>query len=261
MKTKVLFLGRKPVAAKCLDYLLGRDDVDIQGVLTDSHLSVSPTSEVARENNLRLYTFDEALNDLAAGKLCFDLGFSVLYWRRLKEGFLSIPERGIINFHPAPLPEYKGTAGYNMAVLDELSEWGVSAHYVDESIDTGDIIEVDTFGICDKTETAKSIEKSCQNVLFEQFLRVSDAALNSPITLPVKSNVGGRYISRNEMESMKQVMPGDDVERKIRAFWFPPYDGAYIMINGVKCTLVDRAILNQLADQDSSSLFTSKMAV
>ncbi|HAJ43978.1 MAG TPA: formyl transferase, partial [Alcanivorax sp.] len=47
-----------------------------------------------------------------------------------------------------------------------------------------------------------------------------------------------------------------DVERKIRAFWFPPYDGAYKVINGVKCTLVSRTILESLADPSTSSLFT-----
>ena len=40
----VLFMGRKPVAAKALAWLLERDDVSVVGVITDSHLAVSPTS-------------------------------------------------------------------------------------------------------------------------------------------------------------------------------------------------------------------------
>ena len=51
-------------------------------------------------------------------------------------------------------------------------------------------------------------------------------------------------------------MEKDDIARKARAFWFPPYDGAFIEIGGQKYTLVDRTILESLADPSSSSLFT-----
>ena len=43
---------------------------------------------------------------------------------------------------------------------------------------------------------------------------------------------GGRYVSRQEMESMKQVVEGDDVDRKIRAFCYPPHSGAWKEIDG-----------------------------
>ena len=49
------------------------------------------------------------------------------------------------------------------------------------------------------------------------------------------------------MESMKEIKEGDDISRKIRAFWFPPYDGAYIKINNKKYTLIDDFILKELA--------------
>ena len=255
---RVLFMGRKPVAAKCLEYLLSNHRVEVVGVLTDSHLKVSPTSDVARDNNLRLFTFEEALAAMKSGTLIFDIGFSILFWRKLRDEFLKVPSRGIVNFHPAILPDYKGTAGYNLAILDGLDEWGVSAHYIDQDIDTGDIIEVKKFPISNEYETAKSLENRSQEVLLQQFMRVADLALDVSYRLPTSPNQGGRYITRNEMEAMKEVMPSDDVSRKIRAFWFPPYDGAFIMVNGVKCTLVDRTILDGLADTTSSSLFTAK---
>jgi methionyl-tRNA formyltransferase len=58
------------------------------------------------------------------------------------------------------------------------------------------------------------------------------------------------------METMKEIRPGDDVSRKIRAFWFPPYDGAYQLIGNQKFTLVNQLILQQLADPSASNLFT-----
>src|SRR3569623_862393 len=138
---KVLCMGRKPVAARALEYLLTRAQVDVGGVLTDSHLAGSPTAQAARSNGIRVYEFADALAALKAGQLRFDLGLSMLYWKKLKDELLSMPSRGVINFHPAPLPEYKGTAGYNLAILEQRNSWAVTAHYMDEQIDTGGIIE------------------------------------------------------------------------------------------------------------------------
>lgn len=161
---KILFMGRKQVSANLLRFLTKQDHIEIVGVLTDSHLQGSPTTAAAQELGLPLYTFDTALEAMREGRLKYDLGLSVLYWRKLRDEFLSIPTLGTINFHPALLPEYKGTGGYNLAIMDELNEWGNTAHYVDASIDTGEIIEVDRFPIDAETETAQSLErKPCRH--------------------------------------------------------------------------------------------------
>ena len=57
---------------------------------------------------------------------------------------------------------------------------------------------------------------------------------------------------------MKQIRDGDDVEKKIRAFWFPPYDGAYVEIKGQKYTLINRQLLEEIAPKGSTSLFAGK---
>ena len=249
-------MGRKAVAATSLEHILQSEHLEVVGVMTDSHLSVSPTSDIAHKYSLPLYEFDQALNLMKQGELNFDLGISMLYWRKLRDEFLSLPTLQIINFHPAPLPDFKSTAGYNLAILEGLDEWAVSAHYVDEEIDTGDIIDVKVFPIDSKRETAKSLERATQPMLLDLFKKVIDAVIKQRSILPVTPNIGGRYISRPEMEALKEVKAGDDVRRKIRAFWFPPYDGAYVMVNGVKCTLVDETILQGLAEPGTSSLFT-----
>lgn len=254
-KVKVLFMGRKPVAEKSLYWLLERLDVEVVGVLTDSHLKSSPCADLAKTNGIPVYDFEEALDSINKGDLKFDLGLSMLYWRKLKEGFIYAPKFKTINFHPAPLPEYKGTAGYNMAILEGLSEWGMTAHYVDEEIDTGEIIEVFSFPICQNTETAKSLERISQDKLYKLFVRIVNEVLAKRKVFKTTPNLGGRYISRAQMEAMKEIKEGDDIPRKIRAFWFPPYDGAYIKINGHKYTLVDQHILNSLSDIGASKVF------
>ncbi|OSI36269.1 formyltransferase family protein [Neisseria dumasiana] len=256
--TKILFMGRKKVSAGLLEFLSAQNNIEIVGVLTDSHLQGSPTTAAAKRLGLPLYTFDTALQAMKEGRLNYDLGISVLYWRKLRDEFLSTPSRGTINFHPALLPEYKGTGGYNLAIMDKLSEWGISAHYIDDSIDTGDLIEVVRFPMDPDTETAQSLERRSMEVLEGFAQRLIMQAATSETKLPAYPNIGGEYTSRAEMEAMKEIRPGDDVDRKIRAFWFPPYDGAYIEIDGKKFTLVNRRILEDVAPKDSTSLFAGQ---
>jgi methionyl-tRNA formyltransferase len=254
---KIIFMGRKPVAAKCLEYVLSRSDVQVVAVLTDSHLEVSPTSEVARKNGIPLLRFEEALAACERGLLTFDLGVSMLYWRKLRGALLGVAPLGIVNFHPAPLPDYKGVGGYNLAILDGLEKWACTAHYVDEEIDTGAIIALEWFGMDRENETARSLEAKSQSVLFELFKTVFDRLVESENPLPTTPNVGGRHLSRLELEELKRIdVETDDITRKVRAFWFPPYDGAFIEFGDQRFTLVDRRILESLADPSSSSLFT-----
>lgn len=252
----VIFMGRKPVAAEALKWLCLYDSVDVVAVVTDSHLSTSPTSDIANEFSIPIMSREELECKVESGDIKVDLGLSVLYWQKIRKPLLNACKLGVINFHPAPLPEYKGTAGYNLAILEGLDEWAVTSHYVDENIDTGGIIDVKYFGIDRDFETAKTLEAKSQPQLFEQFKAVTENVIEKRGVLPTSPNVGGRYTTRAQMEEMKRVEEGDDVERKIRAFWFPPYDGAYMVINGVKCTLVHRPILDSLADPNNSSLFT-----
>lgn len=255
---KVLFMGRKNVAANALAWLSEFKNVKIVGVLTDSHLQGSPTTKVAKELGYKLYDFDTALKDLKDGTLKFDFGVSILYWRRLKDEFLTKPSMGIINFHPAPLPDYKGTGGYNFAILDKLSKWAVSAHYVDEGIDTGEIIQVDSFCIDSERETCSSLEKASMQKLEEQIKNILTRKLKNKEVFNTLPNIGGRYISRKEMEAAKEIKSGDDIDRKIRAFWFPPYDGAYIIKNGRRYTLINKQILQELAPKNTTSLFAKE---
>lgn len=254
---KILFMGRKQVAADCLKFLLNRTDVKVVGVLTDSHLDISVTANLARGEGLPLYTFETALRAIQQGELTFDLGLSMLYWRKLRDDFLTLPELGCVNFHPAPLPEYRGVGGYNLAILEGLDTWAATAHYVDAEIDTGPIIHSQQFPIDPQTETAKSLEKTSQKVLREVFEKTVKDILEQPSRIVCTPNEGGRYLSRPQLEAMKKVdLNTDDLDRKVRAFWFPPYDGAYIEILGEKFTLANRQILQDIADPGASSLFS-----
>jgi len=256
---KVLLFGRKVVTAETLKWLVENPCVEVLGVVTDSHLEGSPTARAAVQLGIKVLEHEAVKEQLASGVLVPDLGISVLYWRKFS-GSMLLPgaSRGMINFHPAPLPAYKGCGGYNFAILDSLEEWASTAHYCDSSIDTGPIIDVRNFPICHQTATAQSLERLTLLSMKTQITEVLHRAIMSPRMLPTTPNFGGRYISRQEMEASKEVKTGDDVERKSRAFFFPPYEGAWKIINGTRCTLVTPSILEQLTQPGTTHIFTAR---
>ena len=249
---KLLFLGRKIYGAKALEWCV-ENDWDVVAVVTDDHKDTSPTANIARKLGLNLLDYDSLMKLIDTNKIEFDLAVSYVYWRILKEPLIQTPKLGIINFHPAPLPDLKGTGGFNLAILENHDTFGVTAHYMDKGIDTGPIIEVDRFKIEPKSETAQSLEQKSHERMVELFKKIMTKVRNEGI-LNSKYEDGGRHLSRKEMEELKKIKPGDDVDAKVRAFWFPPYDGANIEIDGKYFTLVNRAILENL-DGDSEALF------
>lgn len=259
---KILLFGRKLITAETLRWLVANPCVEVLGVVTDSHLEGSPTTGAALQLGIKVIQHEAAKEQLATGVLAPDLGVSILYWRKFS-GSMLLPgaSRGMINFHPAPLPAYKGCGGYNFAILESLDEWASTAHYCDLSIDTGPIIDVHTFPICRQTATARSLEQLTLHHMKTQITKVLRQAIMSSCMLPTIPNLGGRYISRKEMEDSKEIKAGDDVERKARAFFFPPYEGAWKIINGVRCTIVTKTILAQLTPPGTTHIFTSRPGV
>lgn len=248
----ILFMGRKRSAAQALEWTLAQGH-SVVAVVTDNHMGGSKTAAVAEAHNLCLCSLEDVYRRISSQELEIDLAISFVFWRKIKPPLLDYPKLGIINFHPAPLPDYKGTAGYNLAILEGLDAWSVSAHYIDAGIDTGSIIDQFTFSIDPEEETVVSLEQKSQEFMLALYRKTIRRVARDGI-LPATSNKGGRYVPRKEMESMKAIKPGDDVDRKIRAFWFPPYTGAYVEINGKRYTLVNDHILRSLAPAEQGPI-------
>jgi methionyl-tRNA formyltransferase len=178
-----------------------------------------------------------------------DLVVSFLFWKRILPPLIELPAIACLNFHPAPLPDLRGLGGYNVAIVEGFRDWGVSAHVVDEELDTGDLVAVDRFPIDPASETALSLDLKSQGRLYELFRSVVDDLLDGR-ALPRRPQGPGRYVSRAEFEALRRVGPDDPpelVERKVRAFWYPPHPGATIEVGSRTLTLVDEARLRELA--------------
>ena len=141
---KIIFMGRKKYAAEMLEWTVSKG-IEVAFVCTDSQFSNSPTMLKAQSLGIPVISMEEAEQYVQEHPGEIDLVVSYLYWRKIRKPLIEGPKYGCINFHPAILPDWRGTAGYNVAILNKLPEWGATAHYVDESIDTGSIIKIFKF--------------------------------------------------------------------------------------------------------------------
>jgi len=99
----------------------------------------------------------------------FDLGVSYCYPRKILPDELSIPSKGFINYHPAPLPEYQGIDCYSDAIKNQVNSWGVTVHYMDEEYDTGKIIKVNRFDLHESPTTIQELGALSHYFLFQLF--------------------------------------------------------------------------------------------
>ena len=254
---RAVFLGKhKRSAVRALEHLVERGCEVAAVVAPEPDALARPQQrldQAAEHHGLPLadvedvYAGIERPGDGALDLSELDLAISFLFWKRIREPLISSPRIGCLNFHPAPLPDMRGLGGYNVAIADAMPEWGVSAHFVDERFDTGDLVAVERFSIDPGSETAFSLDLRSQERLFGLFAGVIDRALRGE-ELPRTPQGEGRYVSRQELEELRRIRPGDDVERKLRAFWYPPYPGATVEVDGRELTVVDERVLRELAE-------------
>jgi methionyl-tRNA formyltransferase len=237
----------KRSAARALDWLV-EQGVEVAAVVASEPDRFTREEQrvdlVAERHGLRLVG-DEDL--YAEPPEDVDVVISFLFWKRIREPLVSLGRIGCLNFHPAPLPDLRGVGGYNVAILEGMREWGVSCHFVDEGFDTGDLVEVERFPMDPDSATAYSLDLESQDRVLGLFQRVMGKAIAGE-ELPRTPQGAGRYVDREEFERLRRVQPGDDLDRKLRAFWYPPHPGAVVELDGRDLTLVDESLLAELAE-------------
>ena len=148
---RVVFMGTPDIAATCLKRIL-EDGSDVVAVYTQPDrpkgrgmkMTFSPVKEVALAAEIPVYqpeNFKEEETVQTLRDLKPDVVAVVAYGRILPQSVLDIPGLGCINIHASLLPQYRGSAPYQWAVLDGLKETGVTAMYLVREMDAGDIID------------------------------------------------------------------------------------------------------------------------
>ena len=111
-----------------------------------------------------IYTIDSTPSDKP-----FVLGISYGYDKKITKDLLLQSKLGFVNYHPAPLPEYRGRFAMCDAIKNQVMRWGVTVHYMDEEYDTGDIIKVKYFDLHEPPKSTDEMMAISHYFMFELF--------------------------------------------------------------------------------------------
>ena len=147
---RILFMGTPDFAVASLKRLV-EDGHELCGVFTQPDkpknrghkLTPSPVKEYALSQGLEVYQPLKMRDGEAFSiveKLAPELIVVAAYGKILPEDILNFPQYGSINVHSSLLPQYRGAAPINWAILDGETETGVSIMYMAKELDAGDVI-------------------------------------------------------------------------------------------------------------------------
>lgn len=207
----VVFLGTNDVGFDIYEWLCDRDGVTVHGLLTEP-------------DQLSLVRDVEPDVVVACG-----------FAHVVPPEVLSIPEEGCINVHPGLLPE---TRGYNpnvWSIVEDLPA-GATIHYMDEGIDTGDVIarrEVERRFDDTGRDLYERIEAACLDLFTETWPAIEAGAVDAT----PQADESGTYRVQADFEDLCRLDPDAeytvrDLLDRLRALTFPPFDNAYVEVDG-----------------------------
>ena len=163
---KVVFMGTPDFAKESLEAIYNAG-YEVAGVVTNPDrpkgrgmkLIPSPVKEFALDKGLNVYQPEKVKNNLEFIDIIKDLEPDIIcvvaYGKILPKEILDIPKYGCINVHASLLPKYRGAAPIQWAVLNGDKETGVTTMYMDEGMDTGDMILKETVSIGEDETTGE----------------------------------------------------------------------------------------------------------
>ena len=111
-----------------------------------------------------IFTKDDIIPNTA-----FELGVSYCYPKKISNDLLRIPKLGFVNYHPGPLPEYKGPNEYENAIKNKETHWGVTVHDMTDEYDSGKIRKILKFDLHEPPNSVDELGSVSHYFLFNLF--------------------------------------------------------------------------------------------
>ncbi|MES2544415.1 MAG: methionyl-tRNA formyltransferase [Bacteroidota bacterium] len=228
-KLRIVFMGTPEFAVGILDTII-KNKYNIVGVITAADkpagrgqkIKYSAVKEYALANNLNLLQptnlKDEGfLAELKALNANLQI---VVAFRMLPKLVWEMPLLGTFNLHASLLPNYRGAAPINWAIINGESKTGVTTFFIDDKIDTGAMIL--------STETTISTEENAGQ-LHDRLMDIGSGAVIKTLDLIQKGNVTTTIQTDNEQ--IKTAYKLNKENCKID--WDKPADEIYNLIRGL----------------------------
>lgn len=225
---RIVFMGTPDFAVTILQHLV-ENDYNIVGVITavdkpagrGRKLNQSAVKKYALSQNLPILQPKNLKSDAFQEKLkAWDANLQVVVaFRMLPKSVWNMPKYGTFNLHASLLPEYRGAAPINWAIINGETKTGVTTFFIDDKIDTGEIIL--------QRETSIK-EDEIVGELHDKLMYLGADLVVETINLIAKGNV--QTIKQPELEEKsapKFYMHNCEID------WSKPLNDIYNLIRGL----------------------------
>ena len=220
--TNVVLVVSKP------DAIVGRKKV----------LTPSPVKKLAEENNIPVFTPESIKKDfkpIIDAKP--DLIVTCAYGKIIPKVLIDLPKYGCVNIHASLLPKYRGSAPIQWALINGDGETGITLMYMDEFMDTGDIIDKVTYKIKESDDIGTLHDKL--SLLGSELLDKNlDYLISGNVKREKQKDEAATYapMIEREMEEIDFNDFGKNILNKIRAF--SPWPLSKTNINGEEIKII-----------------------
>lgn len=163
-----------------------------------------------------------------------DLFVSMSFNQIFKREIINLPKYKTINCHAGKLPFYRGRNILNWALINDEKEFGITVHYMDEGIDTGDIIQQRNYCITDEDDYSTLLKRSyisCAEILCDSI----ELFVKGSVVGKVQAEIDelGFYCSQRKVgdENLKWDGSSRDIFNFVRSICLPGPQ-ARVQING-----------------------------
>jgi methionyl-tRNA formyltransferase len=261
---RIIFMGTPEFAVPSLDILI-KNGYNVVAVVTAPdkpagrglQMAHSAVKEYAVKNGLKVLQpeklkdeqFIEELKGLKADVQV------VVAFRMLPEVIWNMPPKGTFNLHASLLPQYRGAAPLNWAIINGETETGVTTFFLQHEIDTGDIILQDKEPILDSDNVG---------TLYERMkLKGAELVLKTIQTIEIGNVKTQKQLYVQEVKLAPKIFKehgkinwhkkASEIHNLVRGL--SPYPAAYFSLNGKTCKIFSSKITSIPVKKEEKALF------
>ena len=153
-KLRIGYFADGPWSHRAFEKIIAKEHVEIAFIVPRTDTADATLQGYCEKYNIPYLAGckinSEAFFDIASSYAC-DLFVSMSFNQIFKERIINLPPLKTINCHAGKLPFYRGRNILNWALINDEKEFGITVHYIDETIDTGDIILQECYPITDSS--------------------------------------------------------------------------------------------------------------
>lgn len=251
---RILYMGTPDFAVYPLKLLIeaGHDVVAVvtqPDKLQGRHMVLTPppVKVCALENEIEVYQPDTLKNEAfkeTLEKVAPELIVVVAYGKILPEYILSYPKYGCINLHGSLLPQYRGAAPMQRAIMEGQSTIGATIMYMEKGLDTGDMLSKCSFPLTDDMNFENVHD--LLSIKGSELLIDTIAKLEKGEIIPEKQDDSiSTYAAKIEKQDMVIDFTNSarQVHNHIRGL--SPVPLTFATVNGKKIKFVESFIINE----------------